>query len=121
MTTEQETGRLGEELACQFLIEQGYRIIETNFACHHGEIDIVAEEKGDLVFIEVKCRTGPAFVSGLASVTRAKQLNLIRAARSFMRARRCEGAFCRFDVIEVHLTHSGNAEGFELVRGAFVR
>ena len=56
----QEAGKAGERAACNALQKKGYRILERNYRCRHGEIDIVARHKGCLVFIEVRSKTGLA-------------------------------------------------------------
>jgi putative endonuclease len=60
-TSRQTFGRVGERLAAQALRERGYRILEQNFRCRYGEIDLVAEDAQDLVFVEVKTRRGDLY------------------------------------------------------------
>ena len=61
--TRKETGDLGERVARDFLKKRGYRIVETNFRCREGEIDIVARQRDCLVFVEVRTKSGPGFGS----------------------------------------------------------
>ena len=68
-----DLGKQGEEIALRFLKKKGYRIIQTNYSCKLGEVDIVAKEKDTLVFIEVKTRTSLAFGPPQLAVTPAKQ------------------------------------------------
>ncbi len=68
-----DTGILGEKLARDFLKERGYHIIETNYRCPHGEIDIVAKDKDSLVFIEVRAKRSLEFGSPEKSITPAKK------------------------------------------------
>ena len=68
-----DTGILGEKLARDFLKERGYHIIETNYRCPHGEIDIVAKDKDSLVFIEVRAKRSLEFGSPEESITPAKK------------------------------------------------
>ena len=73
-------GRTGERLAAEELIRAGYRILECNFYCRYGEIDLVAEHGHDLVFVEVKTRRGNAYGLPEESVTVRKQRKLIQTA-----------------------------------------
>jgi len=79
-----ELGDIGEELARKFLKKKGYRIRKTNFRCHEGEIDIIAEHKDYLVFVEVRTKTGSSFGSPEESVTTAKKEKLIASALAYM-------------------------------------
>lgn len=105
------TGDRGEALAADFLEGLGYRILERNYRFQRAEVDLVAfapwpdDDGGDLVFVEVKTRTGEAFGTGEAAVTPAKQLNLRRAAEAFLYERKLDGAPARFDVVVVNLGH----------------
>jgi len=76
------TGELGEEVAANFMIARGYRIIERNFRCKGGEVDIIAPDPGDksLVFIEVKARRGLSYGVPQLAVTPFKQRQISKAA-----------------------------------------
>src|SRR6476620_2729509 len=76
----QNLGRLGERLASDALEARGYRIVERNFRCRAGEIDLVAEEGQDLVFVEVKTRRGTAFGLPEEAVNNRKALKLQEVA-----------------------------------------
>lgn len=82
--SKQESGKLGEQLACSELKKKGYRIIETNYHCRQGEIDIVARQKDCLVFIEVRTKTGNAYGSPEESVTAQKQRRLTATAMDYL-------------------------------------
>ena len=71
MYYKQETGRSGEEIASKYLERQGYEILDRNFNCNQGEIDIIAKDKNEIVFIEVKTRTDISY--GEASEAVVKQ------------------------------------------------
>jgi len=102
MTTRaRRLGQLGEEAAREFLAASGYRIRETNVRTRFGEIDIVAEEDGVLVFIEVKARRENALVEPFAAVGREKQRRLARLAREYIAQNRLDGRPARFDVVAV--------------------
>jgi putative endonuclease len=90
-------GRRAEELCGELLERAGLRVLARNWRCRFGEIDLVAEEKGTLVFAEVRLRTDARFGGAAESVTAAKRARLIAAARAFS-ARRPEVP-CRFDVL----------------------
>ena len=73
-----ETGILGEKLARDFLKKRGYRIIETNYRCRYGEIDIIARHKGYLIFIEVRTKPRHVVVAGVAHRPLVPALPLLR-------------------------------------------
>ncbi len=101
--TKQTLGRRGEEAACGYLEKKGYEIIERNFRCVRGEIDIIAALPGTLVFVEVKTRRGVPYGLPCEAVTRTKMRHMRTAAAYYMRIRGLErfGAAVRFDVVEV--------------------
>lgn len=80
----QESGKIGEQLACTALAQKGYKIIETNYRCRHGEIDVVALHKGCLVFIEVRSKASSAFGSPEESVTSKKKNRLAATALDYL-------------------------------------
>jgi putative endonuclease len=112
-----ELGQKGEELALRFLKKRGYRIIEKNYVCKMGEMDIIAKEKGTLVFIEVKTRTSMAFGPPQLAVTRFKQRQLSKVALYYLKEKRLENVKARFDVVAILLVQKG--EEIELIRDAF--
>ena len=75
---------MGEKLACHALKKRGYRIIERNYRCRYGEIDIVATKGGYLVFIEVRSKTGTSFGTAAESVTNLKKQHLIATAMNYL-------------------------------------
>ncbi len=96
-----ELGRRGEDIAARFLKKMGYKIIERNFRCRIGEIDIIAFEKGVLIFIEIKTRTSDSFAPPQLSVNRLKQQKIINSALSYLVQKRITGIDCRFDIIAI--------------------
>src|SRR5262249_61863988 len=92
------SGSGGEALACAGLERQGYRILERNWRCRSGEVDIVARQGAVTVFVEVKERRSPAHGLGVEAVTWSKRRRLIRAARLYAAARRLSETELRFDV-----------------------
>ncbi len=111
-------GASGEELAARHLQACGYRILERNYRRPCGEVDIVADESGTIVFVEVKTRAaGSRFGSPLEAVGRKKQEQLARVAQEYLASHGLHQLPARFDVVGVVL---GNREPrLELVRNAF--
>ena len=102
MTIEKkELGARGEEIAVRYLKRRGYRILERNYRIRLGEIDIIAKQGGDLVFIEVKTRSDILFGSPLESVTPAKQKLLSKVALEYVNKHDCHNSPSRFDVVGV--------------------
>lgn len=99
-------GRYGEDRACEYLVGQGYQILDRNWRFREGELDIVCAQRDTLVFVEVKTRTSLALGSPLEAITRAKLLRLRRLAASWCSARQVANAQVRFDAIAV-LVHAG--------------
>ena len=101
MNEQKERGNWGEDRAARYLRLHGYRIVERNFRCRQGEIDIIAR-KGDFVaFVEVKQRKNAEFGEAREFVTYTKQRRVIAAAEQWLVKTRCE-LQPRFDVIEVY-------------------
>ena len=107
--TTTEIGRFGEDEAAKHLRKNGFRILERNFRASHNEIDIIAENKDALVFVEVKTRTpakdGTYFGTPAEAVTYSKQKRTIAAARAYLYKSGGDKQI-RFDVIEVYLERS---------------
>lgn len=106
MTTK-EIGDFGEDAAARFLKKKGYRILERNYRAGHNEIDIIAQDRKDIVFVEVKTRTPNAlgvlpYGDPLESVDTKKQRRTMDAASAYLC--KCETALLpRFDIVEVFL------------------
>ncbi|MFI5181071.1 MAG: YraN family protein [Thermoanaerobaculia bacterium] len=111
-----ETGAGGEELAARHLAGSGCSILDRNVRYRGGELDLVAEEREFLVFVEVRTRRTGASGSALESVTARKRARVVRAARLWLaRHPREAGRPVRFDVVAV----DGEPPTVEWVRGAF--
>ncbi|MCH1553912.1 MAG: YraN family protein [Luminiphilus sp.] len=94
-------GRAGEASAVNFLLSHGHRIIERNFACRYGEIDIISYD-GAVVFSEVKMRSGYAYGGASAAVTKTKQQKILKTARLYLQQNPEQAlCACRFDVIAI--------------------
>lgn len=94
-------GIIGEKIAQGFLINNGYRIIDTNFYTRKGEIDIVAQKDKIIVFVEVKTRTNLDYGTPAMAVNSTKKKHLMSAAKVFLHLNRLYGYNVRFDVVEV--------------------
>ena len=95
------TGERGERAAALYLLLRGYRILERNYLCPPGEIDIVALKKGIIVFVEVRTRQEGALVDPIESINDMKLAHIVDAACYYLTVRRKSGAFCRFDIVSV--------------------
>ncbi len=94
-------GKAYEDVATAYLIDKGYKILEKNYRCKIGEIDIIAKHRGILIFIEVKYRKTLAFGSPGEAVNYYKQQRIIGSAKWYLRQHYNTEINCRFDVIEV--------------------
>ncbi len=106
----QGLGRTGERLAAEALTRRGYCILEQNYRCRHGEIDLVAEEGQDLVFVEVKTRRGAAYGLPEEAVTARKRQKLREVAGHYLDAHSCADRSWRIDVVAVQLSSGGKPE-----------
>lgn len=97
-------GTGGEERAAKFLSRQGYRILERNYRTPFGEIDLIALDRDELVFVEVKTRTNDVFGSPELAVNPRKQGRMIRAALGYIKSKKLHQVPCRFDVIAISQT-----------------
>lgn len=79
----------------------GYKILERNYRCRSGEIDLVCRDGSDLVFVEVKCRRSSSCGSPLEAVTPRKQKRITQTALHYIKERRCERCPVRFDVVAI--------------------
>ncbi|MEP0821468.1 MAG: YraN family protein [Ignavibacterium sp.] len=110
-------GDAGEKIAVDFLRSQGFIIHETKFRHGRGEIDIVAEEKGELVFVEVKTRGSLRFGEPEESVGDAKEKRIRKAAMGYCVRRRLTQRFYRFDVVSIRF--QGRIVVLKHLRNAF--
>jgi putative endonuclease len=95
-----ETGKVGEEFAREFLIKKGYRILDVNWRYNYKEIDIVARQDQTMVFVEVKTRATLAFELPQEAVTPKKMKNLVYAADVYLNQKNIELS-SRFDIVTV--------------------
>ena len=113
-----QIGRDGEEIAAEYLRQQGYQIIERNFCSQQGEIDLVAKDRSFLVFVEVKNYSGRSFGSPLGAVRKNKKQSIIHAARTYLHRKNIKDTFCRFDVVTIFRRPDGS-RAVELYKDAF--
>jgi putative endonuclease len=113
-------GRWGEKQAAKFLKRQGLRILVKNARSTVGEIDLVAREGGELVFVEVKTRTSGGFGGPLRAVNPAKRRKLVQLARTFLAQNHLgDDTPCRFDIVGITLAEDGKTPEIEYVPDAF--
>ena len=112
-----EKGKKGEDIAAACLKKEGYRIIERNYRCLYGEIDIIAMDAGDIVFIEVKSRKSDNFGSPEEAVGITKQKKISRVALNYLRERGLADHNARFDIVAIRFMPQGNR--VKLIRNAF--
>jgi len=110
-------GKAGEEAAVQFLRQHGYRILERNYRCRFGEIDLIARDGLMLAFVEVKTRRSQKYGPAAAAVTLQKQRHLIKASQAYLIQRKKADELCRFDVVTVEM--DAQQSHIELIKDAF--
>lgn len=102
----QKIGKFGENEAEKYLIQKGYKILERNFNCKRGEIDIIALDKKEIVFIEIKARTNLKYGLPSESVTKYKLNHIYKAAEYYLYTTRLQNQNARIDVIEVYIKNN---------------
>lgn len=116
----QSPGDWYEDAAARWLCAQGWQVVQRNFRCKLGEIDIIALDGECLVFVEVRARSNPRFSSAAASVDRRKQRKLLRAARVFLQHNaHWQARPCRFDVLAFNPRQSLSEPAPQWIRSAF--
>ena len=113
-----DTGILGEKLAKDFLKKRGYRIVETNYRCPEGEIDIVAKHEDFMVFVEVRTKKSLAFGSPEESITPAKKERMKAAAFHYQQSHDNFPSLWRIDVVAIELDQRGRLSRIELIENA---
>ena len=113
-----DTGNLGEKLAAEFIRKQGYVILQTNYRCPEGEVDIVARQKDCLVFVEVRAKRGREFGSPEESITPAKMEKLRRVAAHYCQTHDDIPDSWRIDVVAVEIDRQDRPLRIELIENA---
>ena len=111
-------GKLGETPAARELVRRGYRIVERNWLCSIGEIDIVAEKDGQLVIVEVRTRRGDERGTPQESITPAKQARLIELALTYVQEHEPGDRDWRIDVVAVELSPRGQLLRIDVIENA---
>lgn len=110
-------GKAGEDLATHFLEQSGLKILERNFRFEHGEIDLIAEEGEELVFVEVKARRSNTFGTPEDAVTEKKQEQIHNVAEGYLFMHKIDDRPCRFDIVAIDY-QNGSAK-IRHIRNAF--
>ena len=113
-----ELGQLGEDLAAKYLINRGFKILQRNYKIKLGEIDIIAQDKDTVCFIEVKARTSLKFGTAFESVSKHKQEKISKVALSYLQQNDLNDVKVRFDVIAIDLKDK-NCHEIDMIENAF--
>ena len=116
-STRQILGRGGEQIAEQFLAKKGYRLVERNYRCPLGELDLIVLDRRVIVFVEVKTRADDSFGPPLESVHPRKQQKMIGAAQYFLSQHKLQDREARFDVVGI--SFAGDNPVVEHIENAF--
>ena len=118
LPTKTQRGAHAEDLACRFLLEHGLRLLACNYRCRRGEIDLIMQDRGNLVFVEVRYRRQSRYGSGLESVKPRKQQRIVHCATQFLQChpQRAQQP-ARFDVVALRPDNDGTR--IEWIRNAF--
>ena len=111
-------GKLGEALAARELERRGYRIVERNWRCPVGELDIVAEKAGARVFVEVRARRGDRFGTPEESITPIKRAKLLEVAQTYLDEHAEQDREWRIDVVAVELSPRGELLRIDVIENA---
>ncbi len=111
-------GQKGEDIAVGFLERAGYKVLDRNFRCRNGEIDIIALDGKSIVFVEVKTRNKENFGPPKLAVNWRKQKQLIKVALTYLKQKRLMDRPARFDVVGI-IIRGDKEEEIELVKDAF--
>lgn len=118
MMKRRETGTLGENLACEFLGKNGYSIIEKNFRCPGGEVDIIAQQQDTLVFVEVRTKRSRRFGGPEESITPVKMERLRNIAAYYWQSHSNLTESWRIDVVAIQINNHGRVSRIELIENA---
>jgi putative endonuclease len=119
MTNARQTlGQRGEHYAAQYLVDQQYAIRVRNWRCRFGEIDLVAEKDGVLIFVEVRARRGDRLGTPEESITPAKRARLIAAAQTYLDEHNQIDRDWRIDVVAIDIGPRGEVQRCTLIENA---
>jgi putative endonuclease len=111
-------GKRGEDLAAETLLQKGYELIERNYRCAYGEIDLVTRQKDVWVFVEVRTRRGKKFGSPEESVTPKKKKHLVDTVQTYLQEHQLTDAACRIDFVAVEFSTRGELLRVEIIEDA---
>lgn len=109
-------GKIGEDLACEILVDNGYKIIARNYFARFGEIDIVAKNNDEIVFVEVKYRKDEGFGTAFDAVTKQKLKKIHKSALFFLNENNLNDADWRIDAIGIN----PDTKDFEIVENVYI-
>ncbi|MBQ3415155.1 MAG: YraN family protein [Clostridia bacterium] len=99
-------GKYGEDVAIRYLLKNNYKILERNFRCKQGEIDIIANDKNEMVFIEVKTRSNLNYGTPAQAVDYNKMNHIYKSANVYLKLKKVKDIIVRFDIIEVYIQNN---------------
>ena len=118
MTKERiDLGKIGEDLALRKVKRLGYKVVARNYRCPLGEIDLIAKDRGCLVFIEIKTRKGKSVGYAKEAVDGRKRRQISKVALAYMKSNECMDVKARFDVIAINIM--GDQKEIEVITNAF--
>ncbi len=116
--TRKRLGDVGEQIAARELARRGYTLRERNWRCPAGELDLVAEQGGALVFVEVRTRRGDRYGTPEESITAVKRAHLIAAAQSYLQEHDLRECDWRIDVVAVQMSERGELLRVDVIENA---
>ena len=118
MTKERiDLGKIGEDLALRKVKRLGYKVVAKNYRCPLGEIDLIAKDRGCLVFVEIKTRKGRSVGYAKEAVDERKRRQISKVALAYMKSNDCMDVKARFDVIAINIM--GDQKEIEVITNAF--
>lgn len=113
-------GKIQEDIACAYLQEKGLKLLNRNFSCKQGEIDLIMQEGRSIVFVEVRYRKNNHYGTGAETISVLKQKKLILAAQIFLSYKRWHNTYpCRFDVLSITKDTQRSGSSIQWIRDAF--
>lgn len=112
-------GDFGEDLAEDYLRKLGYNILERNFSCKIGELDLIGKDKTHIAFIEVKTRYDSQYGLPCEAVTASKKYKLYKTAQYYIMIKKLYHENFRFDVVDIILSKVDNRHEVRLIKNAF--
>jgi len=116
--TSKEVGKRGERWALRYLYSQGFDVLERNYRCRLGEIDLIAWDGPSLAFLEVKTRSSGEIAPALEALEEEQKARIHRAAAYYRKTRKLESCLYRFDLVAIDIRSDGRPD-IRLIRNAF--